>query len=56
MDLNSKHNGYGAEVGVNVGTTGTQLASIVWIGIATDSSKSGIIVESDTDIKLIIKY
>ena len=26
------------------------------IGVTTDSTKSGIIVEQDTDIKLVIKY
>ena len=36
-------------------STGADRSSLI-IGVTTDSSKSGIIVEPDTQLKLIIKY
>ena len=48
--------GYGANVGSNTPVNMTGFTVNQGIGVTTDSSKSGIIVEPDTDIKLVIKY
>lgn len=46
---------YGQSVGSYSGT-GAPFYNDYNVGITTDSSKSGIIVEPDTQLKLVIKY
>ena len=60
--IGSSNNGlyqYKNIYGENVGTTASGAGvsvNLKSLGLTTDSSKSGIIVEPDTDIKLVIKY
>ena len=52
--LTTRDNFYGSSVGA--WTSGSPIADGKSTGLTTDSSKSGIIVESDSQLKLCIKY
>lgn len=51
--INNSIGNYGKPVGSAYSST-TELTGT--FGITTDSTKSGIIIEPDTDIRMIIKY
>jgi len=53
--LGSTTNAYGGSVGTVYSST-TYMGNQKAVGLTTDETKSGIIVEPDTNIKLVIKY
>ena len=53
--MTASKDGYGLAVGTRVVANGTVPYGVV-SGITTDASKSGIVCEKDTQIKMIIKY